>query len=277
MSRITEVPTDDPEMLQASREARRTFRFFWRELFWEYRRIIPAMTLSAFKMAFNDPPEPGQDPVMRDGEQMWVNEVYFDGKTVSGKLLNEPRSLNSVRQGDLVRTPPEKITDWMYVYGDRAYGAFTVNLIRSRMPRQERASHDNAWGLNFGDPHNIEIFPRDWFSPKPAGFLGRLFGKQQALPPNAEELEHPMALNMAPEYEKQLQTNPEVAQDKDTAGWTNLHQFALAGSPACVGVLLKYGADPNAKTNHGLTPLQLARSLNWTPVADLLLAHGAAQ
>ncbi|MCA9094561.1 MAG: ankyrin repeat domain-containing protein, partial [Planctomycetaceae bacterium] len=94
---------------------------------------------------------------------------------------------------------------------------------------------------------------------------------------NLEELEHPMALNMAPEFEKQLQSDPQLANSKNSEGWTNLHTFALAGSPCCVNVLLKHGADPNAKTNHGMTPLQLARSLNWTPVANLLLTHGATE
>ena len=47
----------------------------------------------------------------------------------------------------------------------------------------------------------------------------------------------------------------------DDQGWTFLHQQALAGSTATVAVLLKYGADVNAVTNSGMTPLQLARSL----------------
>ena len=53
-------------------------------------------------------------------------------------------------------------------------------------------------------------------------------------------------------------------------GWTLLHQEALAGSAATVKVLLEAGADPNARTDDGITPLELARSLGWEKVAALL-------
>jgi ankyrin repeat protein len=38
-----------------------------------------------------------------------------------------------------------------------------------------------------------------------------------------------------------------------------------------VKVLLEAGADPAALTRHGMTPLQLARSLGWDSVAALLV------
>ena len=31
----------DPEMLRANQEARKTFRFFWKEISWDFNRIIP--------------------------------------------------------------------------------------------------------------------------------------------------------------------------------------------------------------------------------------------
>jgi hypothetical protein len=36
----------DPEMQRAYESARATFRFFWRELAWERRRIVPALDLA---------------------------------------------------------------------------------------------------------------------------------------------------------------------------------------------------------------------------------------
>jgi ankyrin repeat protein len=54
-----------------------------------------------------------------------------------------------------------------------------------------------------------------------------------------------------------------------------LHHQALAGSLATVKVLLECGADVNAKTNHGMTAIQLAKSLGWDKVIVLLESKGA--
>ena len=47
-------------------------------------------------------------------------------------------------------------------------------------------------------------------------------------------------------------------------------QLALAGSTACVKILLDAGADRNALTDNGMTALQLAKTLNWEKVVTLL-------
>lgn len=40
-----------------------------------------------------------------------------------------------------------------------------------------------------------------------------------------------------------------------------------------VDLLLKHGADPKARTNHGMTALQLARSPDWKNVIAVLARH----
>jgi ankyrin repeat protein len=82
--------------------------------------------------------------------------------------------------------------------------------------------------------------------------------------------EHPMSKAMASSLKEQLTNDPSLVSAKDERGWTFLHQEALAGSTATVKVLLAAGADPNAVTDHGMTPLQLARSLGWEEVVALL-------
>lgn len=48
---IIKFDAEDPEMLAAYKNAQSTFKFFWRELSWEYRRIIPALEIAAVKVA----------------------------------------------------------------------------------------------------------------------------------------------------------------------------------------------------------------------------------
>ena len=246
---------DDPEMLAASEKARATFKYFWRELAWERRRIIPALDLACVKAAFTDgtPAEGAASDV--EVEHMWVENVDFDGEAVSGNLLNSPNWLKSVQAGDDVRVPLDEVTDWMYVIGGEVYGAYTVNLLRARMDKRERKEHDKAWGLKFGDPERIRVVAEQ----KSDAVIG----------------EHPMSENMGPSLKTALKANPKLLTDPDDRGWTMLHHQALAGSAASVKILLEGGADANAKTANGMTPLALARTLGWDNVVALLVAHGA--
>ncbi|MHB0935529.1 MAG: ankyrin repeat domain-containing protein [Armatimonadota bacterium] len=69
-------------------------------------------------------------------------------------------------------------------------------------------------------------------------------------------------------------------------GVTLLHEAVEAEQPESVELLLKYGADPNAKADydmivstgdnyHGITPLHIAMRVNQYDCARLLLDHGA--
>jgi uncharacterized protein YegJ (DUF2314 family) len=250
---------DDPDMQRAYKSARKTFRYFWRECSWERRRIIPGLDLAAVKAPFFDgtPDDPGEV------EHMWLNEIDFDGRVVTGVLLNQPNQVTSVSAGDPVSVPLDRINDWMYGQLGEVYGGHTVQLMRSRMGRRERKEHDEAWGLNFGDPDRVRIVPE-------IKKKGGLFGMFRKGDDDGEIGEHPMSENMAPELAKQLKSNPDLLTSRDERGWTLLHTEALAGSYSPVKVLLEAGADRKAKTNDGRTPLDLARALKWERVVGLL-------
>jgi uncharacterized protein YegJ (DUF2314 family) len=259
-SKVFLFDNDEPEMRAAYRKARDTFRYFCREVAWERRRIVPALDLACVKTPFSDDRRTSRNDDEPDVEQMWLDEVDFDGRTVTGVLLNSPNWLKTVKAGDAAHRTLAEITDWMYAVDGEVYGAFTVNLMRARMSPRERKDHDKAWGLDFGDPTRVRLVPRkkDWFSQD-----------------GAETQEHPMSMAMAPSLEEELRKRPTMVRDADDRGWTLLHHTALAGSTAPVRVLLEAGADPNAKTGDGRTPLQLAESLGWTRVVALLKGKGA--
>jgi uncharacterized protein YegJ (DUF2314 family) len=261
-SKVYFAEGEDPEMMRAYENARATFRYFWREVAWERRRIVPAMDLASVKAPFSDGEQGTRTTDIPEVEHMWLSEVDFDGQFVSGVLLNAPNWLKSVKEGDSARIPLGQISDWMYAIRGEVFGAYTVNLLRSRMGRRERQEHDAAWGLNFGDPTKIRVAPEP---NKSGGFLKNWFGKRQADPD-----EHPMSVGMASSLKEQIAKDPSLVSAKDDKGWTFLHQEASAGNTGTVLVLLDAGADPRAVTNLGMTPLQLAKVLGWDKVAALL-------
>ena len=74
-------------MLLAMQTARDRFPEFWREVSADYKRVIPALGGSMVKAYFHDADAP------QSGEHMWVRDVEFDGKIITGVLADTPRHL----------------------------------------------------------------------------------------------------------------------------------------------------------------------------------------
>lgn len=270
MAKISMHKDDDPAIADAAKMARSTFRYFWRELSWEYRRIIPGLDLAAFKVPFTDEGNP-------NAEVMWVNEVEFDGYSLRGKLLNQPNWLTSINAGDPVKVPVKKITDWLYAIEGVAYGGFSVNAIRKQMGRGERKQHDAAWGLDFGDPEKVHLVPPDWYGTagKKKGLLG--FGKSSPEPLADDFLqahEHPMAASMGDSLKEFAAKNPAAISELSDDGLNMLHQLSLAGTSAGVQAMLECGADVNSKSKRGHTALDFAKAFGWKQVYQTLAQHG---
>ena len=254
---------EDPEMQRAIKRARQTFRFFWREVSWEQRRIIPGLDVACVKVAFWDDGDPSDEDV--PVEQMWVSDVDFDGAIITGTLINQPNWLNSVSEGDDVEIKPNQLSDWMYAINNKVFGAFTVNFIRSQMPKGERKAHDDAWGMDFGSPSEVKLVPPD--------FLGKGARSGSQTPAEVGAVEHPMALNMC-ESLAEFASDPANLNSTDDKGFTVLHSLALAGAAKGVSILLEHGADPTQPAANGMTPAMLAKKLGWKQVQQVLADHG---
>ena len=263
----------DPEMQRAYQTAQATFRYFWRELSWERRRIVPGLDMTIVKLPFTDGPRTDGNS---EFEHMWIEDIGFDGESVRGTLLNSPNWLSSVSKGDAVSVPFGHLTDWMMTADGRAYGGFTVNLMRSRMSSRERNEHDQAWGLDFGNPADVQIEIRREPKPK-AGLIASLFGKgsgKEVVPEGFRD--HPMCVNMIPKIEAQLKADRSIANYMGDDGWTLLHQEALSGNLGVVKILLAFGADSSSRTPNGYTAAELAQKVGWADITDYINGHSKA-
>ena len=240
------VSSDEDYMQRAFEQARESFRYFWRELYWEHRRIAPMLDYAMVKICFLDVVN-GEEV----GEHMWVNDVEFDGETIYGTLVNEPDSVQNVKVGDQISAKFTDMSDWLFAIDGRAYGGFSVQAMRSRMKKDELAEHDAAWGLDFGDYNDILV----------------VF-EQKEHPENL--IEHPMSKNMRDQVEQYIKAHPSMVTDTDELGFTQLHHEALAGNLTIVNLLLENGADKNARTKSGKTPAELAKQIGWSEIAKVL-------
>lgn len=238
----------DEKMIKASEKAQETFKYFWREVYWEYRRIVPAHDLTLVKIPFEQQMAGSDEPVV---EHMWINQIQFNGDVVSGILMNKPNALTNVAEGDQVSQELSKISDWMFATEGKTYGGFTIHALRSNMSEEEREHHDSAWGLDFGDYNAVQ-----------------LVYEQEHNPENL--VEHPMSINMGEKAREFFIENPEEITVVDENGLLMLHREAIAGNKTTIEILLDLGADKNAKTNTGKTALDFAKNLGWEHIIPVL-------
>ena len=235
---VTWRKNSDREILQASQEARNTFRDFWYQVALDFNRIVPALQIASLKVTFSDD---FSDPDSQL-EHMWVNQIDFDGISIYGVLVNSPNFLKSVKEGDEVSFPLDCVSDWLCVLNGEVYGGYTIQVIRNRMSGSERKEHDEAWGLPFPSPDTVLV------------------------PERNQKFAKAIADMMAEQVKKQ----PEVIGMTYDEGRTLLHLESLYGKADSVKVLLEYGASSEAKCDRGWTPLDYAKVLNWGEIIELL-------
>ncbi|MEL6552126.1 MAG: DUF2314 domain-containing protein [Cyanobacteria bacterium J06621_11] len=235
---ITFRKAADPKLLQATQNAKATFKYFWKEVALDFSRVVPALSLAAVKVAFSDDFANPDAPV----EHMWVEQIDFDGTTMTGVLLNSPNALTSISEGDKVAFPIDRLGDWIGVMAGKVYGGHTVQVIRSGMDADERSRYDASWGLDFPPPETVFTF----------------------------EGVSPFETVIANEMKKQIPKNRSLLTEKFDGGRSLLHLEALYGRQESLEVLLSLGADRNLLCDRNWTPLGYAKALGWADIIQRL-------
>ncbi|EPK3660905.1 YegJ family protein [Acinetobacter baumannii] len=236
-------------MILAFENAIGTFKYFWRELYWESRRIVPALELAYVKCAFiQENLEDKNQPLI---EYMWIDQVDFDGSTITGILLNEPYIIDNVQAGETVRLQFESIVDWMFLSNGTVHGAFTIQEYRKTLNASGRKEYDEAWGIDFGNPDEI-----------------LLVYDQKNYPENLEE--HPMCRSILEQFINIINTDPTIITEKDESGNQLLHREVIAGNYLFVQELLRLNVNKLVRNKQLMIPLDLAHKMGWSNIVNLL-------
>ena len=236
----------DPAMHRAIQTARHTFKYFWREIVWDERRIVPALDLATAKIQFSQNIN-GEEV----SEHMWATDLFFDGTTLYGELLNDPEHLANLHAGDQITATLNQLNDWLFVCDGVAHGGFTIQALRAQMGKAERQEHDAAWGIDFGDPEQI------W-----------LVRGQETQPENL--IEHPMCRNHIQQFAAVLdEEDPSEIDSIGEDGQTMLQRETIAGNGLVVKLLLERGADATLKDEAGNTAADYARIMQWEHILPL--------
>lgn len=141
--KATALDKDDPGMNAAMEQARKEFAVFWKAVSEDRKKPEPKLEPAMVKAKFSDK---GKED---DAEHLWIGNVSYDGKAISGEVASEPLDLKSVKLGEKVSFPLEQLSDWLYVENGVAKEAFTVQYLRKKMHEKERKEHDSIYPFKF--------------------------------------------------------------------------------------------------------------------------------
>lgn len=274
----------------ASKLARSNFRYIWRERFWDMRRETPICQYMGILCTISEERENGE----KVREQLWLTDILCDGKYVHGAIQANPNQLQTVPQGAFCAVPLDRIEDWLYVIDGRAYGGYTINVVRSTLSPADRATYDASWGYEFSNPLYTEKYPKkkvvelpkeEEKEPEPTKVFGIVVSsgkkKKKKEEPVVEEekseyddvnlaYDHPQALLRFETYKRSYTKGSMQVNNIDENGWTPLLNHTLAGNRHIVQLLVDAGADLSARTHHGHSAQELSKNMGWAQISAIL-------
>ena len=129
--RVVAVSGDDARMNAAIAKARATVGTFVTAL------RAPKKSQSRFSVKIPIPNGNGS-------EHFWLSDVRYDGSVFSGKIDNDPETVNTVKLGQAVSARAAEISDWMYVDHGKLIGGYTLRALRDRLSPSDRAEFDRS-------------------------------------------------------------------------------------------------------------------------------------
>ena len=122
--KVVNVEDDDPEMVAAIAEARKTLPQFW-QVFEKRER---GESKFALKVRITD---------KKGTEHFWASDIERrDGKMI-GTINNDPNIVASVKLGDRIEIPEADISDWLYMRDGKMVGNRTLKPLFKSMPAAE--------------------------------------------------------------------------------------------------------------------------------------------
>ena len=143
--RAVRVDFNDADWLSAVKSARESFPIFLEKVSKDSDGRPSSPSKAVLKAYFSDISAP------KDGEHLWIAYVDYDGENIYGVVESNPLNLDTPKLGDEVRFTLDQLTDWLVVREGKASGAYTINLLRSRMTQSELKAYDSHYQFKFAE------------------------------------------------------------------------------------------------------------------------------
>jgi uncharacterized protein YegJ (DUF2314 family) len=122
--KVVHVADDDPEMNKAIADARARLPAFWSTF------DNPAQDQSDFALKVEISDANGT-------EFFWANRLSRRDGKIFGTINNDPNIVKSVKFGEEIEVPPDKIADWMYMQAGKMHGNYTMRPLLKQLPKAE--------------------------------------------------------------------------------------------------------------------------------------------
>ena len=137
------VSQKDQKMAEACKKARATFPAFLKARSKpEFNDAITAVKVRIKDEAFSRELKEDQFAFI------WIYNVSEEGGSIKATIMELPKGgLNDLKVDQSLLYPKESIYDWMIIKDEKAWGAFTLQVVRNSLPEKERAQYDEYSGI----------------------------------------------------------------------------------------------------------------------------------
>jgi uncharacterized protein YegJ (DUF2314 family) len=122
--KVVMVADDDPQMKQAIASARARLPEFWTI----FEQPSSGETNFALKVEITD---------ASGTEFFWASNLERQDGKIFGVIDNDPNTVKSVKLGQRIEIPEDKIADWTYIRDEKIYGNLTMRPLLKTLPKEQ--------------------------------------------------------------------------------------------------------------------------------------------